>query len=256
MGYNEDFDSATRPYYFAEWIPGGSYHVYNRAVHNNRLFTANNHHFEFTERLATRITPFAQIFAYALVLNHFHLVLRLLEAWELQQYLLSKKKLFKPERGYLDGRVTYNQLIGFYFGNCFKSYAQSFNRKTGRSGTLLDQTVRRIHIRDNLISRTLIMYVHTNEMHHRVANTFREQQIRSSYSAYATPGFAPWLSIVPVLERFGGLAAMERRHDGYAKKFRKDLLAFDEKKYFGYGTPRTEQAPYHPWFDDAALDWG
>ena len=244
------------PYYFAEWAPGGVYHVYNRAVHRNRLVAHASDYVRFHERLEGFFMPVAEIFAFALIINHFHLVLRLPDLYTLELRLRAKKKLYKPERNYLDGRTTFNALYGFYFGNGFKSYAQSFNKTHGRSGTLLDQTFRRIRVREDLISRRLIMYVHTNEMHHHLAATFTEQGNRSSLADYGldelAPYIAPYLARGPVLQRFGGYDAMLARHYAYARRFGPELRAFDERAYFGYGQTPTPEAPRYAFFED---DW-
>ena len=241
------------PYHFAAWAPGGAYHVYNRAVHRNRLFVTRSDYFKFREMLQRRVASFAEVFAYACVLNHFHLSVRLFSLAELHYRLGHKRKLGKTERRFLDGEVTVNQLFGHYWAVAFRSYAQSFNLRHRRSGTLLDQTLRRIRTPGDVISRSLIMYIHTNEIKHRIGTSFTDVAERTSFSAYAKPHLAKFITAAPVLERFGGYDAMVGRHGEYARKWGPSLGELVEKEYFGYGRALRAEAPRVPFLDDALL---
>ena len=245
------------PYYYAPWEPGGVYHVYNRATHRDRLFVQRSDHFKFREKVLARVAQVMEVFSYALVLNHFHSAVRLPREAPLRARLLDTPKPSKPEAAYLAGELTYNQLFGFYWGNALKSYSQSVNkRRKERSGALYESMVRRIRVRGDLLSRSLVMYHHTNEMHHGIADTFRKQHERTSFGAYLDPSLAHFLTTAPVLERFGGLEAMVAKHEVYVRRFGTDLRAFDERKYFGYGQPLAPKAPFATWLDDAWLAEG
>ncbi len=244
------------PYYYAAWEPGGVYHVYNRATYRDRLFRNRVDHFKFCELVFTRMSRVLEVFSYALVLNHFHSGVRLPLEEALLAHLNQRKALSKPEAAYLEGTRSYNSLFGFYWANALKSFAQSVNKRIAdRSGTLYESSLRHIRVRDDLISRRLIMYHHTNEMHHGLSNSFREQHERNSWSAYCDPALARFLTTGPVLERFGGLDAMVVRHEAYIKRFGPDLKAFDERKYFGYGMPARGPAPYVEWLEDEVADY-
>ena len=236
-------------------MPGGAYHVYNRAVHRNRLFLTRSDHFKFRDMLQKYVSAFAEVFAYACVLNHYHLSVRLFSLAEVHYRLEHKRKPGKMDRRFLEGGVTVNQLFGHYWAVAFRSYAQSFNLRHGRSGTLLDQTLRRIRTPGDVISRTLVMYIHANEMKHAIGNSFADVRERTSFSAYAESRIAPFVTSAPVLERFGGYDAMVRRHTTYARKWGAALDAFVEKDYFGYRQPQRPEAPYVPFLDDALLEW-
>ena len=80
-----------RSYYFeAPWVPGGVYHVYSAAVEPNRLFGEPAHQRFFVELLRDRVACFAEVFAYALLVNHFHLAVRLPSAERLRADILSR----------------------------------------------------------------------------------------------------------------------------------------------------------------------
>ena len=238
------------PYYFARWVPGGAYHVYNRAVYKNRLFLTNSDHFKFVEYLRRYTPHFCSVYAYSFVINHFHLAVRLHSEELIREKLLARKKLLAAEKNYLAGEITFNQLIGNYWGNLFKSYAKSFNLRHDRYGTLFDQTVRRIRVRGDVISRRLVMYIHTNEVKHRINDSFTECKVRSSYSAYVGGVHAPWIDTSAVVERFGGPEQFVRKHAGYTRKYGKAFEGFNERDYFGYGQPLVAEAPLVAFLED------
>ncbi len=239
------------PYYFAEWAPGGAYHVYNSAVYRNVLFQTNSDHYKFRDRIRDMVGMFADVYAFAFVKNHFHCSLRIHDLSRIEKRLKEAHKLSAKEKKYLNGEATFNQLIGSYFANTFKSYALSFNKRHHRRGTLFDQTVRRIRIRKDLTSRRLIMYIHSNEMKHHMGNSYTDIGIRSSFWHYTEAReMKSWLDIDTVVERFGGLENFFAEHERYVKKYGSKLPDFDEELYFGYGGKVVAHAPFVDWLED------
>jgi len=241
------------PYYFAQWEAGGAYHVYNSAVYRNVLFQTESDHYKFRNRLRDMVASFADVYAFAFVKNHFHLSLRIHDMASIMQRLETATKLTAKEKKFLKGEVTFNQLIGSYFANVFKSYALSFNKRHHRRGTLFDQTVRRIRIRKDLTSRRLIMYIHSNEMKHHMGNSYTDIGIRSSFWHYTeSREVKSWLDVETVMARFGGLEKFFAQHENYVKKYGSKLPEFDEERYFGYGGKVVDNAPAIEWLDDPA----
>ena len=240
-------------YYEAPWEPGGVYHVYSSAVEPNRLFGHPDHYQFFVELLRDRIACFAEIFAYALLINHFHVAVRLpSEAW-LRTDILSRPpdERTAKEEGWLRGEVPYRQLIGDYWNALTSVYARYYNPKAKRRGTLLNRPLRRIRVREDLISRRLIMYVHTNEVKHGVRTTYHQANLRSSFAYYRLERPDHWLARAAVLERFGGLEAFYRRHDAYVRKYGTQISTFDEQLYFAPTVDIPEESPYVEFLEDA-----
>ena len=211
--------------------------------------------YEFLVQLfVDRVTAFALVFAYAIIPNHFHLSIRLLPEEALREVLLLKeeKDLKVKERKWLSGRIPYRQLIGDYWATIFAIYANYFNPREGRRGTLLDQTLRRIRVRDDLVSRSLIMYIHTNEVKHRLLRSYMASGPRTSFAYYSLQRDDHWLARDIVLARFGGLAAFYRRHEAYVRKYGHRIAAFDEELYFQPLRTDATEAPHVPFLDDEA----
>ena len=240
-------------YYEADWEAGGVYHVYNHAVQPNVLFTERAHGIYFLELLRDRVAGFAEIFAYALIPNHYHLALRLRLEEELEAMIYDKPlgKRTAKERAWLDGEVSYHQLIGDYFATVFAMYANYFNPRVGRRGTLLNQTLRRIRVREDLISRRLIMYIHTNEVKHGMRPTYLDVGMRSSLCYYLSERESTWLATGVALSRFGGLDKMLSAHEAYVRKYGHAISQFDEQLYFDPEGGGPDEAPYLPFLEDA-----
>ncbi len=237
-----------KSYYESDWVPEGVYHVFTSAVTHNQLFAAPEHYRTFVETLRDRIPFFAQIFAFALITNHFHLVLRLLPEAELRAAILAKRRgarTAKEKKWVSDsGEVTYHQLIGDYWATFLALHANYVNPLLKRRGTLFNQTLRRIRVRDDLISRRLIMYVHTNEVKHKMLSRYDGSGLRTSFAYYLREGEKQWLATDVVLERFGGMREFLRKHEEYVKKYGTQISAFDEMLYFDPPDGGGEVAPY------------
>ena len=241
-------------YYEAEWVAGGVYHVYNCAVQPNELLRTREEYSFFVELIRDRVTAFALVFAYALLPNHFHLAIRLLDEETLRARILAKppSKRWVKERGWLAGQVPFRQLIGDYWATMFSVYTSFYNPRAHRRGTLLDQTLRRIRVRADLISRHLIMYIHTNEVKHHILSSYLNSGLRTSFGYYGLERDDHWLARDLVLERFGGLDNFLGRHVQYVRKYGSRVSGFDEELYFKpSGDRELFHTPYVPFLEDA-----
>lgn len=241
-----------RSYYEAEWVSGGVYHVFSAAVHRNVLYADPPHYRTFVELLRDRATVFAEVFAYALIPNHFHLALRLRPEATLRTAIETRRRSDRTvfEKRYLRGELAYNQLIGDYWATLLAGYAQYANPLLDRRGTLFNQTLRRIRVRDDLVSRRLIMYIHTNEVKHGMHSVYDDSGLRTSFAYYLSDREDQWLAKAAVLQRFGGLDQLLSRHAAYVKKYGQQLSAFDEYLYFVPEKGHTAEAPYHDFLED------
>ncbi len=87
---------------------GETYHVYNKSVGGVLLFKSSNDYFYFLKKLERYILPIADIYAYCLIPNHFHFLLKIknlisnltiikmrMKQSGLQKHLVIFHKLFK-----------------------------------------------------------------------------------------------------------------------------------------------------------------
>lgn len=129
------------------------YHVYNRGNNKQPIFFNPGNYLFFIKKIRTQILPVADILAYCLMPNHFHLIIHANEN--------SSK-----ERKSFGGKPM--QEFAYRMGLLQSSYAQAINKQNGTSGSLFQQKTKaktlaeekegsRISYLDNCV-----LYVHYN----------------------------------------------------------------------------------------------
>ena len=163
------------------------YHVYNRTNNKELLFRNDNDRKLFLERLTEYILPYTDIFAYSLLGNHFHLLLRVKSLDSITEVIkdilprnqLNFQKAFlktsKKER-------SVEKILENQFSRFFSSYAKLFNSTHKREGNLFTRRFKRILIKNEFRLTSLISYIHTNCEKHNIHPDFR-QYAWSSYQA-------------------------------------------------------------------------
>jgi putative transposase len=152
---------------------GATYHIYNRGNNRENLFIQTRNYPYFMRLYAKYILPVAETFAYCLMPNHFHFLIRTrTEEEQLAQIVPFSEngpilKATPPSRA---------------FNNLFIAYARAFNKATGRTGVLFETPFHRKLVDSDEYFRRLIVYIHKNPQKHGFVDDFREWQW-SSYDA-------------------------------------------------------------------------
>ena len=131
------------------------YHIYNRGINGVNIFENENNKIYFLKQFSKYLSHKVSVFAYCLMNNHFHFVIR----------LNSDEK-----------EVTQA------FSNLFNSYAKAFNKQTNRTGSLFEKHFKRIKLKNEIYLKQLIVYIHLNPKHHFDIN-FKDYRF-SSYQAF------------------------------------------------------------------------
>jgi REP element-mobilizing transposase RayT len=129
--------------------PGLYYHVYNRGNNKEKLFFYEGDYSFFMEKYYHYLKDYADTYAYCLLPNHFHFLVKI------------KEDL--PE----DHRIISNQ-----FRRLFICYSMRINIREKRSGSLLTKNYRRIEIKDEEYFRNLVVYIHYNPVRHGLTTRF------------------------------------------------------------------------------------
>ncbi len=177
---------------------GEFYHIYNKAIGSDKLFITDKDYSFFLKKLERFIFPIADIFAYCLIPNHFHLLIRIKSEDEVLKLLVLKKNI--------DPILYINQS----FRNYFNSYTKSFNLAHNRMGRLFLYSYKRILVDDENYLLSLITYIHRNPIHHGLTN---------DYSSWKYSSYSMVLSKEPtmikrdeVIELFGSLEEFNTFH--------------------------------------------
>ena len=165
---------------------GQYYHIYNRGNNGENIFIEERNYSYFLDLYAKYIGPIADTFAYVLLRNHFHLLVRIKDP---------------PRPGRSDRPARSPKSPTQQFSNLFNSYAKSINKAYGRTGSLFQKRFGRIPVTSDAYFATLVRYIHFNPQKHGFVSDFREYPY-SSYQAVLSNKTAQ-LKRDAVLEWFG-----------------------------------------------------
>lgn len=173
------------------------YHVYNHANGNELLFLEDRNYLFFLAKMREYILPVADVCAYCLMPNHFHLLLKIKDEKTLFQFFQSFKTLEKISPEHLP------LLISKQFANFFSSYTQAYNKEYKRMGSLFCKNFKRKKISSESYFIKLVNYIHFNPVVSGLINSPQEWKY-SSFSAIVA-GKVTLVNKAEVLEWFDGI---------------------------------------------------
>jgi len=199
---------------------GKFYHIYNRGNNKEDIFIEERNYDYFLRQYQKYITAIADTFAYCLMKNHFHLLVRIKakthEVSRVETREVLPGKILARPRGSFSGkprgslsakpRGPFSQ----QFGNFFNSYAKSINKAYGRTGNLFGDRFKRKEVEGIDSLKVVVQYIHTNPQSHMFVEDFRLYPY-SSYQSIARSESSFLLSD-EVLSWFGGKEEFERYH--------------------------------------------
>lgn len=142
-------------------LPETVYHVYNHANGSENLFRSEENYHYFLRKYAEYIYPVADTYAYCLMPNHFHLMVRIRSEEEVLKFL----KLKQPTSD-LTGFQNLSGLISQQFSHFFNAYTKAYNKLYERRGSLFERPFKRKAITDDQYFTQLIAYIHLNPVKH------------------------------------------------------------------------------------------
>lgn len=144
-------------------LHGLFYHIYNRGINGCDIFRENNNYDYFLKLYDHHISPIADTYAWVLMRNHFHLLVKIRPLSNLTG--LTKEK--PPSK---------------YFSNFFNAYAKAFNKRYDRHGSLFERPFSRKGIHNIEYLRNVVLYIHDNPVHH----LFCKNKLDYPWSSYLT----------------------------------------------------------------------
>ena len=198
------------------------YHIYNRGNNREDLFIEKRNYPYFLSLYARHIEPVADTFAYCLLRNHFHLLVRIKTE---DEFVKTSQVVKTCEVQTCDILKTFNP--SHQFANLFNAYAKAINKAYGRTGSLFEERFARIPLVDKTYFENLVFYIHYNPQKHGFVHDFRDWHW-SSYSELV--GTDPTrLRRDELLELFGGLQGFEYFHQGIVNE--KKLAALIDEEF-------------------------
>ncbi|HEY5508580.1 MAG TPA: hypothetical protein VIK29_07915 [Paludibacter sp.] len=154
------------------------YHIYNCGINGCNIFNNDNDYDRFLSKYATYIEPIADTYAWSLLRNHFHLVVKIKK--EINIKTLEDLKLFElSKEPHTPGKKPNPTQ---QFAHLFNAYAQYFNHKYNRHGSLFEHPFNRKLIDNRPYFKNCLIYVHQNPVKHG----FVERLSDYRYTSYNT----------------------------------------------------------------------
>ena len=151
---------------------GNYYHIYNRGNNGSNIFFDIENYNYFLRLYSKYIDPIAETYAWCLLRNHFHILVRIKEIEEIEVSELSYSTKEKPK--VIDASRQFSHL--------FNAYTQAINKRYNRTGSLFEKPFERKLVSNEKYFQTLIYYIHNNPVHHG----FVEKMNLYPWSSYET----------------------------------------------------------------------
>ena len=142
--------------------PESYYHIFSRAIGNEKLFKEDKNYLYFLGKYKKYIRPIADTYCYCLLPNHFHFLIRI-----------------KPEQELNSVRPIQS------FSNLFNSYTKAINKTYNRKGSLFIDYLRHGEVKDNAQLCATAFYIHKNPVHHGLCEKLEDWKW-SSFNAVSS----------------------------------------------------------------------
>jgi putative transposase len=156
---------------------GKYYHIYNRGINGCNLFYTQENYHHFLRLYEKYIGPIAETYAWVLLKNHFHLLVRIKDKSE-----IDLSQLPTPVHSEVPVNARKLKAIHMYFSDLFNAYSQAINKQEHRTGSLFQRPFKRIEVRNETYFKHLIIYIHLNPVHHEFTDKFEDYP----WSSYGT----------------------------------------------------------------------
>lgn len=184
---------------------GKTYHIYNRGNNGEDVFLEERNYRYFLELYAHHIHPITDTYAYCLMRNHFHLLLRVKNEDELTQVAFDQKSELSKKSDLSDAPTR-------AFAAFFTAYTKGINKTYLRTGRLFQEHFGRIEVDSERYFTNLVFYIHFNPQRHKFVPDFRDWP----WSSYASLISAKptRLDRAHVVSWFGGSEPLQSFHEG------------------------------------------
>lgn len=156
-------------------LPGHCYHIYNRGNNRENLFRDEDNYAYFLNRYSFYLSAYVDTFAFCMLKNHFHLLIRVKS---LEQNLRGLGNLVGSGHEEIK-----HPNISRQFSHFFNSYSKSINKRYARTGHLFEERFRRKHIDSQEYLLNTLYYIHFNPQKHGFTDNYRNYPY-SSYQSY------------------------------------------------------------------------
>jgi len=141
---------------------GVVYHVFSRGNNLENIFKEPRNYDLFLNLIKKYLLKVADVYAYCLLNNHFHLLVKIKEKTNIEDKSMQEK----PYLG---------------FSHFLNSYTQAINKAYNRKGSLFQKQLKRFRVTDANYFIQLVAYIHLNPIKHGFSDSLKYPY--SSYNA-------------------------------------------------------------------------
>lgn len=135
----------------------------------------------FISRCFFYLYPCVETYAFCLLNNHFHCLIRVRTKVEQEQIFRFLKSTYSNDDFHgLEYAAFKFYRTSWQWGHLLNSHTKYINKKNDRTGALFEGKFRRKRITTNLYLSQLICYIHRNPVHHGITREYSDY----TYSSY------------------------------------------------------------------------
>lgn len=172
-------------------LPDIFYHVYNRGNGAGNIFFEEENYTYFLSLWNRHVEPVAETYAYCLMKNHFHFLIRIRD-----------EETIKDRMWQNPNSLSVSEFCSKQLSNCFNAFTKAMNKRYHLTGSLFQKRFERKRVENKAYLLTLISYIHQNPQKHGFVEDFRDYPY-SSYKSHLSEKQTR-LKRMSVFELFGG----------------------------------------------------
>ena len=139
--------------------PNCFYHIYNRGINSAPIFINQENYYFFLIKFSKYLDPICDVYAYCLMPNHFHFLIKIKSETDLEAFAKQELKIKTETK---KGLHSFENVFSKQFAKFISSYSQAFNKVSNRHGSLIESPFKRIKIESEGYLKNLIIYIHQN----------------------------------------------------------------------------------------------
>ncbi len=167
---------------------GKMYHLYNRGNNRENLFYKKENYHYFIRQLDKYLSNFADVYAYCLLPNHLHFLIKIKDEDEIFRNIrdaITLSDSISTKQNYaitLSDSIVVSKIISEQFRRFFISYSQAINKQENRLGSLFQKHFKIKAVNNDSYFSMLVFYIHANPQKHGLIDDFREWNYSSYHS--------------------------------------------------------------------------
>ena len=188
------------------------YHIYNRGINGENIFVQERNYSHFLNLYTKHIEPVVDTFAYVMLRNHFHVLVRTKieeETLEVFQEVMARRRQRFPAKR-IEHEKEREKFLSQKFSNFFNAYAKAINKAYSRTGSLFQHPFGRVLITSDIQFFRVVAYIHQNPQKHGFVKDFRNWKY-SSYGIILSEDHT-LLKRSEIFDWFGGKENYTRSH--------------------------------------------